>query len=72
MAASWDAVVADLNAAAAELERAAAHACVAAKHFEGREVPRGCAHVLAAEGHILAVRRAFERVAEAHAARSEA
>jgi hypothetical protein len=45
-----------------------AHARTAAKHFEAREVPRGCAHIVAVEGHLLKARRMLDGVAEVHAA----
>ncbi|MDJ0790139.1 MAG: hypothetical protein QNK05_25375 [Myxococcota bacterium] len=37
--------------AAEEFRRAAAHLDVAAKHFERNDIPRGCAHAFAAQGH---------------------
>jgi len=66
---SWaETTAANLTEAAAELERAAAHARTAAAHFLGREVPRGCAHIVAVEGHLLKARRLLDGVAETHAA----
>ena len=44
--------VADLLAHAAdELRRAAAHLDSAADHFRNGDVPRGCAHAFAGQGH---------------------
>jgi hypothetical protein len=56
--------------AAAELERAARHARLASDLFAGREVPRGAAHALAAEGHALSAREAMEEAAKLHASAS--
>ena len=70
MTSPLEATIANLTDIAAELERAAHHARTAAKHFQDREVPRGCAHILAAEGHIVKVRRALDVVVETHAARA--
>ena len=41
-----------LDEIVAELEKAVAHAKTAASHFRSGEVPRGCAHTLAVDGHI--------------------
>ena len=69
--ANWtDTAAATLHDIAGELERAAAHARTAAKHFEAREVPRGCAHIVAVESHLTKARRALEGVAEIHATHS--
>lgn len=38
--------------AALELEKAAAHFRTAAEHFRNGEVPSGCAHAFAAQGHL--------------------
>jgi hypothetical protein len=38
--------------------------------FAGREVPRGAAHALAAEGHALSAREAMEEAAKLHASAS--
>ena len=69
---SWThTTAATLNDIAGELERAAAHARTASKHFEAPEVPRGCAHIVAVEGHMMKARRALEGVLENHAAHAE-
>ena len=54
----------------AELERAARHARVASGLFAGREVPRGAAHALAAEGHVVSAREAMDEAASLHASAS--
>jgi hypothetical protein len=54
----------------AELERAARHARLASELFVGREVPRGAAHALAAEGHAVSAREAMEEAAKLHASAS--
>ena len=55
---------------AGELERAAVHPRAAARLFGDREVPRGSAHALAAEGHAAAAGDALEEAARLHAAAS--
>ncbi|QKC71285.1 hypothetical protein EB815_20705 [Mesorhizobium loti] len=50
-----------------ELEAAAKHVITAHVHFSGGEVPRGCAHVLALEGHILRVRHLLDDIQLRHA-----
>ena len=62
--------VADLEAVADELERAAKHARTAAGHFRDGVVPRGCAHILSVEGHLLNARGLLDRVAITHAGHS--
>jgi hypothetical protein len=52
--------------AAEELERAAAHARIAADHFKSGEVPRGCAHSFAAQGHIAAAAESLSLAAKDH------
>jgi len=56
--------------AAAELERAAAHCKVAAKHFRDGVVPRGAAHAWAAVGHIREAEERLDAQARTHASRS--
>ncbi|MEK7071154.1 MAG: hypothetical protein AAB966_05065 [Patescibacteria group bacterium] len=51
---------------AEELEKAAAHAKIAANHFKSGEVPRGCAHSFAVEGHIAAASENLTLVAKEH------
>jgi hypothetical protein len=52
---------------AAELERAAAHASVAAQHFRGEDVPRGSAHAWAVHGHLLEAQARLAEQAREHA-----
>jgi hypothetical protein len=54
-----------------ELELASRHASTARRHFSDDEVPRGCAHVLALEGHLLRVRQLLDGVALRHAAHAQ-
>jgi hypothetical protein len=54
----------------AELERAARHARLASDLFAAREVPRGAAHALAAEGHVVSARQAMEEAAQLHSSAS--
>ena len=58
------------DAAADELDRAAAHSRVAATHFRNGEIPRGAAHAWAAHGHMLAAQERLGEQARTHAARS--
>jgi hypothetical protein len=58
------------DAAADELEKAAAHARVAAQHFRGGEIPRGGAHAWATRGHMLAAQQALDEQALEHRLRS--
>jgi hypothetical protein len=51
---------------AEELESAAAHARTASNHFKQSEVPRGCAHSLAVEGHLFVAKDLLEEVAKTH------
>ncbi|HXH97043.1 MAG TPA: hypothetical protein VNH40_07515 [Gaiellaceae bacterium] len=62
-----DRVAALYDDVAAELERAAAHAAVAAQHFRDENVPRGSAHAWAVHGHILEARARLEEQAREHA-----
>lgn len=55
---------------AAELERAHQHAKIAAQHFRDRDVPRGCAHAFAVEGHIRASEDLMSRHLTSHARRA--
>ena len=56
--------------AAVELELAAQHARVAARHQREDEVPRSGAHAWAAHGHELAARQLLSQAARLHAARA--
>jgi hypothetical protein len=59
-----------LDALAAEADKIAAHARIAATHFRGGEVPRAGAHALALEGHLVNARRLLDEVAVDHASRA--
>jgi hypothetical protein len=56
--------------AAAELELAAQHARVAARHLRGDELPRSGAHAWAAHGHELAAQALLGQAARLHATRA--
>jgi hypothetical protein len=58
------------DAAAGELEDAAAHARRASEHFRAGEVPRGTAHAWAALGHLKAAEEGLLRQARDHRERS--
>jgi hypothetical protein len=62
-----DRVAALYDEVAAELERAAAHAAVAAQHFRNENVPRGSAHALAVHGHVAEAQARLEQQAREHA-----
>lgn len=49
-----DKIAKDFLEVARELREAAKHAEVVAKHFAEKEIPRGCAHAGAVQGHIAA------------------
>jgi hypothetical protein len=55
-----------LDAIVTELEQAIAHAKIAAVHFRSGEVPRGCAHALAVDGHIQSANEALSQIAQRH------
>lgn len=57
---------------AEELEKAARHARVGEEHFLSKEIPRGCAHALALQGHLRMCQRLLDEIAEEHANRSQA
>jgi hypothetical protein len=63
---------ADCDQLADRLDVAARHLRASASHFRAADVPRACAHLLAAEGELIVVRRGLDTRAEAHAARSDA
>ena len=52
---------------AEECEKAAAHARVAAQHHLAGEIPRGPAHGLSVEGHLVRARQLLDQIAEIHA-----
>jgi hypothetical protein len=54
--------------AAVELEVAAQHARVAARHLREGEVPRSGAHAWAAHGHDLTAQELLSQAAQLHAA----
>jgi len=56
---------------ARELDRAAAHLRIAAEHFRGHDVARGCAHAFAAYGHIHVVQRQIDEHAEQHRTKAQ-
>jgi hypothetical protein len=56
--------------AADELELAAQHARVAARHLREDEVPRSGAHAWAAHGHELLAQALLSQTARLHAARA--
>ena len=58
------------DAAADELDKAAAHARVAAQHLRDGEIPRAGAHAWATRGHMLASQRALDEQALEHRLRS--
>jgi len=60
----------DYEQAAHELERATAHLRESAKHMREREVPRACAHALAALGHLKQAEQRVHARAIDHAGRS--
>ena len=62
----------ECEAAAEGLEVAARHLRATAGHFRAGVVPRACAHLVAAEGELVRVRRQLDGVAERHAERAEA
>lgn len=60
-----------LDTIVAEAEKLAAHARVAAHQFRTGEVPRGAAHTLSVEGHLLNIRAELDVITREHAARSQ-
>ncbi len=53
-----------------ELQQAAEHYLEAARHFREGEVPRGCAHEMAARGYINRAELKSREAADIHAAAS--
>lgn len=68
----FETTVRQYEAVAAELETAVKHMRLTAGHFRAREVPRGCAHTLAATGHLHNARAGLADLAAQHAAKSTA
>jgi hypothetical protein len=67
---SLDTAASLYEAAAEELEQAAAHCRTAAGHFRDHEIPRAAAHAWAARGHTLAAAASLDEQAREHARRS--
>ena len=63
-------VIRGYEASADQLEMAARHLRVAAKHYQDGEVPRGCAHGFAALGHLVNGQKLLEANAVLHASQS--
>lgn len=61
-----DDVATGYDEAAKELERAAKHLRHSAELFREKEVPRGCAHVFAAYGHIQTSQTIIDKHAQVH------
>lgn len=55
---------------AGELERAAEPARVEATHYRDRNVPRGCAHAFAVQGHMRSAQGLLDELAVLHASKS--
>ena len=55
---------------AQQLDLAAAHARTAARHFRDRNIPRGCAHAYAAQGHLHVAQGHIDHRAVVHAEKS--
>jgi hypothetical protein len=49
-----------------ELEKALKHCQIAARHFRSQEVPRGCAHAVAMQGHLQIAADWLEEFARIH------
>jgi hypothetical protein len=61
----------EFDACARELDQAISHYRSVAAHFRQREIPRACAHVCAAQGHIQAAQKRYENWLVAHSRHSE-
>ena len=59
-----------LDAIAAELTKALGHCRTAADHFRNKEVPRGCAHILALQGHIFQYETILREIAVVHSTKA--
>jgi Flp pilus assembly protein TadD len=66
-----DDVALKFKAAAENLERAAAHCRIAAKHYTDRNVPAGCAHAFAALGDMAIAHDAINENAKLHAGKAQ-
>ena len=60
-----------LKSISTELEKALKHSNIAIEHFQNSEVPRACAHTLALEGHIHAVKELLKEIAKFHRIKAE-
>ncbi len=60
----------DYREIARQLRAAAEHCDVAAAHMVAGEIPRACAHQVAAQGHIVKARRLLDGRAVEHSERS--
>ena len=58
------------EAAAGELDAAAAHARRSGEHFRDANVPRGAAHAWAVRGHLLAAEKSLDEQAIEHSVRA--
>jgi hypothetical protein len=65
-----DARAALFEAAAEELEKAAAHARTSAQHLRDGEIPRAGAHAWATRGHVLAAEQSLDEDSLEHRLRS--
>jgi hypothetical protein len=61
---------AEFERAARELELAVHHLRVAAQRFRDKDVPRGCAHAFAAQGHLLTTQEIVNQRAIVHASKA--
>lgn len=66
----FEAIAARYDAIVSELRVAAAHGEDCARHFRDGDVPRGCAHAFALEGHLRNVLRDMEALSIEHAAKA--
>jgi hypothetical protein len=55
-----------LDEIAKELEMALAHTKTGANHFRSGEVPRGCAHTVAVQGHVIVANELLQEIAKTH------
>ena len=63
----FEAAVQDFEEAARQLELAVQHLRTTAQHFRDHNVPRGCAHAFAAQGHMLRAQQYMDKRAMVHA-----
>ncbi|MCA3748745.1 MAG: hypothetical protein IN808_06350 [Rubrobacter sp.] len=66
----FESVAGRYERAAGELERAAEHLRATAARFRDRDVPRGCAQALAAQGRLRSAQRLLDELAVLHASRA--